>query len=194
MKKLLYFLTMLICLTSCDSCEREYPEIDFQLPAETQTGANTIGFMLGNEVWTNYGKDCSPYSCTENPATSYITPNPYNSLKYYFNLSSVKRIRENKVDRLFQDFGISFERLDSLKTYNLGGPTYKNWVRFYDRISGKNYQLHPERPTFTVTFTRLDSAAYIFSGRFEGVLFNENDLADSVLIRLGRFDVTRNSN
>jgi hypothetical protein len=189
MRKLLYFLTMLICLTSCESCERDYPEINFQLPEETRTGANTIGFMFGNEVWMNYGEACNPYGCDENPETYYALPNPYNSMKYYFSLNSVKRIRENKVDRLFQHFGFDIERLDSLKTYNLDGVNYKNWVSFYDQISDKNYRLHPERPNFTVTFTRLDSTAFIFSGRFEGVLFNELDLTDSVLIRQGRFDL-----
>lgn len=192
MRKVLYFLTMLICLTSCESCDRDYPEIDFQLPAETQTGANTIGFMLGSEVWTNYGKDCSPYGCSENPETFYQLPNPYDSRKYYFSLNSVKRIRENKVDRLYQSFNFDIERMDSLKTYNLDGINYKNWVNFYDQISNKSYRLHPERPNFNVTLTRLDSTAYIFSGRFEGVLFNDMDLTDSVVIRQGRFDVGPN--
>src|SRR6478735_1206788 len=160
MRKLLYFLIMLICLTSCESCDRDYPEIAFQLPEETQTGANTIGFMLGNEVWANYGQDCWGYGCEENPKVSYILPNPYTSMKYNFHLSSVKRIRENKVDRLFQSFNFTLDRADSLKTYRFDGATTKSWVGFHDWISDKSYRLHPERKTFTVTFTRLDTTAY----------------------------------
>src|SRR4249919_2453575 len=65
---LLILLTVVIF-----SCKKDDTGVVFSLPAKTQSGQNTFGFLLNSSVWTNYGQVCFPFAggCKENLSGIY---------------------------------------------------------------------------------------------------------------------------
>jgi hypothetical protein len=48
----------------------------FALPAETQTGSNTVGFLQNENLWVNYGQVCHFLQhCLENSSATYFRSN-----------------------------------------------------------------------------------------------------------------------
>lgn len=186
MKKLVQFLALLICCAACNSCEREYPEIDFKLPAESQTGANTIGFLVNGKVWINYGQNCNIYGCDENLNSGYF----HSGLeKNIFRILADMYVKEDKQEKLKQNIAIYRSGIDTTGSFLISNQHSNDYVVFYDFLTNKQYESRAEKPSFKLIITKIDTVSRIAAGRFEGVLYNPKDLKDSLVIKAGCFDV-----
>lgn len=59
MKKVFIILIIIFHFSCTKSFDNSNQLGNILLPAYTKTGANTFGFMLGNSVWTVFGKQKS---------------------------------------------------------------------------------------------------------------------------------------
>lgn len=170
------------------SCRKDDAATVFVLPAVTQTGANTFGFLLDGEVWINYGEICSLSmgGCRENLTGDYFTS--------YGGISV-------QADRVLYSDGIANNesiRID-LHTSFEGPRTYSTLAGDYMEVSYSpsdnqyGYRLDDINPRFTIKLIRLDTVDGIISGEFFGTLFRETGLTisitDSVRVTEGRFDL-----
>src|SRR5438132_1519791 len=94
MKSLFFYLVCLLFLFSCLKKEK-LPE--FTLPPVTQSGANTMGFVVDGRVWQNYGRRFTTMGgCRDNIlSTSYAEGYAGKS----FNISGAEAA--SKVDEFF---------------------------------------------------------------------------------------------
>jgi len=191
--KQLIFCISIISLFSCKKIFDNTKEVNkIALPVYTETGANTFGFLYNNTIWTVFGKRYS----NSGVASGYV-PN-------YFEVSSILtgtnewsivaggRLTIVKNDTAITDISAGFSFVPTIpfiKDYLLTN-TYPGGFSMVDKVNNKYYQVNPARPlTLRLNkFDKIDSLLRICSGRFFGVLYNEIDANDSLLITDGRFD------
>jgi hypothetical protein len=178
---ILIFIVML-------SCRKDDAETVFALPAETQTGANTFGFLLDDEVWINHGEICSLVigGCRKNLTGDYFTSYGGISIQADRVLYS-DGIANNESIRI--DLHTGF---DGLRTYSTLADDYME-VFYSPSDNQPGYRLDDINPRFTINLIRLDTVDGVISGEFFGTLFRETSLAtspsDSVRLTEGRFDL-----
>lgn len=175
--------TILMMITALLSCRRDKVP-NFSLPPLTQTGQNTLGFLLNGKVWTNYGKRCTIAGCKENKVTAYLYKQPNGD--FDFGIAGYHTLRSDTTD---QSFYITTKNITTTGTFQLDsslkrkmifiGSRYNQWYREHKNIL-------PDK--CTVTFTRFDTINKIVSGTFTGVLYRPGNLNDSIRIQEGRFD------
>lgn len=175
MKNILLLFTLAIVLNSCD--KDTFAGKD-QLPAETQTGANTVGCLVNGEVFL-------PHAGGINPEVNCFYQ--FIDGEFYFSLG-------------FSDLrnGGSTSVFVQTKKINLqAGQTYilnKNTVDDSDYTGGGGvFWLNPSNISYTNTIkigelkiTRVDLSNSIVSGTFWFDAVNTN--GKTVEIREGRFD------
>jgi hypothetical protein len=186
MRKLALLLTLLAA--TYVSCRKDDSDVVLTLPAATQTGAQTFGFLVNGVVWINYGQLCQPNggSCRDNLEGMYFPSDGGITLR---------------ADQVIYKDGVSqtqYVELELLTGFG-GEKTYSTVVG--DHITAlllpvndlAGYATADVNPNFTVTITRLDTNAGIISGVFSGSLFRRlttgTSPIDSVSITEGRFDV-----
>jgi hypothetical protein len=177
------------------SCKKDDTGVIFSLPAKTQTGQNTFGFLLNSSVWTNYGQVCFPFAggCRENLSGAYYATDGD------ILLSADKVLYKNGSWNTSENFDLI------LSTNSRGPGTYSTFTN--DTISvgywftekgqqQKTYLLPRSNPAFTVTITKIDLALKVLSGEFTGKLFRRlsdtsfaTSITDSIIISEGRFDI-----
>jgi len=178
MKKTFLLLLATFTLSCCNKDDNPFSSKD-QLPAETQTGANTVGCLVNGEVFI-------PHQQGINPAVNCFYQ--LDNGEFFFTMG-------------FSDFrnGGSKSVFIQTKRVNLiNGQTYslnKNMVDNGDFSGGGGaYWLSPNDISYTNTIktgelkvTRLDLANSIISGTFwfDAV----NTAGETVQIRSGRFDM-----
>ncbi|GAB3727303.1 hypothetical protein GCM10027594_09260 [Hymenobacter agri] len=164
-------------------CEREVAPA-FTLPPITQTGANTIGFIVNGQVWRNYG--WLPYTAAEsdNLRGSYV---PYG--QFTLNAGLIDRNR-------YESFYLNLDSLINTGTYSVNINAKQGTIRRAERIlifsdeSGKMYYGYsPKGTKITVVITKLDTSRHIIAGTFEGTLAQMADSSKRVRITDGRFDI-----
>jgi hypothetical protein len=181
-KKLI--LCFLIIVIACNKSKDELSN----LPERTQTGNNTLGFKLNRRVWTINGKYCYNQwgNCRDNPLARYFS---------YGNggivLTSDRVIYKGVSVASSETFELSISKsFNRLGVYRLKGVDSLFEAKFIDNnISWSYYKLVPNRETFQVNITRLDTIAKVVSGEFSGTLYKNDNLSDSVAISEGRFDI-----
>lgn len=187
------FTSILLLALFCTACFKdnadEYQQLE--LPAKTQSGLHTFGFLLNDKVWVNFGQRCTivPSQCRENLSG------------IFYESDGDIQIRADRVLRDNNQF-VSNASIDiNLKTDFRGEGTYGTVLN--DRITASylisvdsSYILPENNPNFIVNITRLDLDAKILSGEFSGTLFFRDDLSnqstsatDSIRIENGRFDI-----
>ena len=146
-----------------------------QLPAATQTGANTIGCLVNGQPWTPQGNNGS-----SNYAVSY-DPNPYGVFDltaYRYPIASGKN---------FESLHIYARNLQTPRTYDLRDLSLTR-ITWNDTSTG--CELNSDDPgTYhkgTLTITKRDLQAGIVSGTFAFTLAKPG--CDTVRISNGRFD------
>ena len=164
------------------SCKKEgIPNLT--LPANTQTGQNTLGFMLDNKIWANYGKRCTTMGgCKENKvsATQYRQSNG----DLYLEISA-----GYNADTIDQAFYISTTNITNIGTFLIDS-SLNQGMTFYANQSAQffqNYRTRKPGKCF-LTITKFDTTNKIISGVFNATLYNTFNLNDSVKIEDGRFD------
>lgn len=162
------------------------------LPIYTETGVNTFGFMLNDKIWTVFGKHYF-----NNGISSGYTANVLEVSTFYTAVNQLSvygggRMTIVKNDTATTDISAGFSFLPTqpfTKNYFLT-TTDPGQFSIVDIVNNKYYKADLIRPfTLQVTkFEKIDSLTRIFSGRFLGVVHNEVDPNDSIIITDGRID------
>ena len=181
-------LLLLPLLGMMKKCEPE-PAPAFTLPPATQTGTNTLGFMVDGRVWQNYG--WLPHSASESA----------NLTSAYFPVGSSPSFRLSAGQYARNVYELLYVELDNLQragTYQSSAtpvpgnspPTLRSMV-FTDENTNTTYssEIAGRTNLATFTITRLDTAQHIIAGTFTGTLKNQVDTTKTVQITEGRFDV-----
>ncbi|GAB2861146.1 Riean_0653 family protein [Hymenobacter ruber] len=177
---------MLLPLLGMRKCERE-PVPAFKLPAATQSGANTFGFMIDGRVWQNYG--WLPYTAgaSDNLRATY-SPR-YGSKNFSISAGQIAR-------DVYEEFYLSIDSLTHAGTYQatkmpLPGANVRaeRGFVFNNKETQTVYSYLYKGSNATITITKLDTAEHIIAGTFTGDLSQGNDSTKRVHIIDGRFDV-----
>ena len=175
---------LLLPLLGMGKCERD-PAPVFTLPPVTQTGANTIGFVVDGRVWQNYGK--APYTAnlSDNLKADYATQ----FKKLYVDASQTAlNVREI--------FGFELDSLAGVGVYQTTNKPVPNSIPravralgFGDELTNIYYSSLLKGAKATITITKLDTIQRIIAGTFEGTLRQKDDSTKLVHVTDGRFDV-----
>lgn len=173
MKILTFFSTLLLLLAACN---REAPQptdpLDL-LPPATQTGENTLGFLLNGEPWT----------------PNRLFQGDYRKSDGRFGFSARNVQFDENGNHSGSHFGIGSI---SVPIYNEGNYTLSD----YGNISGvivffkdcSEYWSSAEVPG-QLRISKLDTVNRIISGTFHFRAIN-SDCQDTLIITHGRFDVS----
>jgi hypothetical protein len=173
------------------SCKKDDAGLPTRLPPETSSGKNTLGFESRFGLFVNFGQHCFlDGSCREN-TSSYVYVND-RVASFGAELTEVK-------DSTLIDFEYFY---GGIRRIQFGPGRYDTRAgdsvdSYYSLGEGSDhiYRLDTLDQEFSVNVSRLDTAARIFSGTFQGKLFREKpdhtgvDRSDSMVIRNGRFDL-----
>lgn len=121
MKIYRFSLLLLLPLLGMKKCERDVAPT-FTLPPTTQTGANTIGFVVDGRVWRNHG--WLPYTAAEsdNIRNSYVS-------FARFDLSA------GQIDRnRYESFHLYLDSLVSVGTYEVNTNVVPGATRRAERV------------------------------------------------------------
>lgn len=185
MKAKSVFMIFLLLLSGCKSDD---PELVFTLPPETQEGKNTIGFLINDQVWVGYGRECTFFgNCQESLEGNFYSTLEGNTLL----LRALQLIRRDSKPVVSQHFGISLDNIKDTGVYLIDGTRHNDVVSFGDDLKGDLhvYQIDSTKTPFSLNITKIDTVANVVSGRFEGILYHHTNKMDSVIIREGRFDL-----
>ena len=170
-----FLLIIFFFVIGCKKHKNDNP-VD-QLPPATQTGANTLGFLLNGESWTPKGH----VGITSNLSLYY--DESYNGGT--FNITTYRQLsQDNK-----QTFGIAMDSFQNPATFYLN--KFSNLkVGFDNRI--QSCTITPFDTSIfrsgKLVITKLDKLNQIISGTFDFILFNGN-CGDTLKITNGRFDM-----
>ena len=169
----LLLILPLMSMSKCDENEKEIVPV-FTLPQATQSGANTMGFIIDDRVWRDYGVTCTTFRCDSNKVRGlYTTAGKQFSL--YAGLSG-RAINES--------FSINLSQITRAGAYS--SDAIAKWMSF----SSGSYNDYLSRPGMaSIVVTKLDTTLHIIAGTFSGVLRNRADTTKAVVIREGRFDI-----
>lgn len=190
-----YLVYFLLPALTFISCKKDDTQIILSLPAKTQSGQNTFGFLLNSSVWTNYGQVCFPFAggCSENLSGIYYTSDGN------IHLRADKVLYKNGSWNTIENIDFTLvTNFRGIRTYStLSNDTIGVGYWFSERgQTKKTYLLSQANPTFTITVTKIDTTLKILSGEFSGKLFRRlsdtsfaTSLTDSIIIHDGRFDI-----
>jgi len=171
---------ILLILFSCK--KEEIPNLN--LPAVTETGQNTLGFNLNNNVWTNYGRRCTLAGCSDNKVSAYLYKQPNGN--FDLGIMADYTLMSETID---QSFSIHALNLTTVGTFPLDSSLNRGMTFIASRYnqSYKAYENQLINKCF-LTITKFDTTNNIIAGTFNGILYNPMNLTDSIKIDLGRFD------
>jgi len=163
MKSINYFLmsaSLLLFLSSFSSCQKEDLNV---LPVESQSGANTFGCYIDNQLFVN------SYGAT-------ITHTPYISAIYTKDSAFLEMYAENKD---IGNFG-----------FWIKNPKVNTLNRIYKVVfESSNHDLYSSKNMDYIYLTKFDTINKIVSGRFDYILKSESDSTLKINISKGRFDI-----
>jgi hypothetical protein len=176
MKKPLIFLFSLLILFSCKK------EVD-ELPAATQTGANTFGARVKGELWVPQGFGVVPTV-------------PILEARYGGNNAILINARNFSASPTETEIEIYLQDATKPGTYLLNQTTahFPNQNASYAyyverRFTPTNEWITNSQYTGKVELTRLDTINNIISGTFEFNAINLYNTPQPIIITDGRFDV-----
>ena len=189
----LSLLPLSACTRSCNEYDNNEEFAQAKLPAYSETGAGTLGCVLGAQTWTVRGK----HQVT-GPLGSGWTPN---TLKVYggFSVPPQLLVRGEMTgvrnSTIFYDTEImlSFRPSDTLGGLRLLGadttrvPTGRTaeYMEAIDLLPYASYTSRARRPV-RLRIRKLDRQQRTVSGTFEGHLYSRTD---SLAVTDGRFDL-----
>jgi hypothetical protein len=186
------FHLMIFTIMAC-SCRRDDPKPGAKLPAITQEGLHTFGFILDDEVWRNQGKRCFlGVNCQEN-----LRIEPASSNGDVF-LIADKVTSLGRLQLGFESFLLRFRPSLTFPQEILpdSQPLVVNLQFGGAQNQEKTYTLPQQNPRFRLVVIRFDPDRKVIAGTFSGVLFRSLDdiklvtsKTDSVKIMDGRFDI-----
>lgn len=185
-----------LCILLFFSCSKRFDNANdinkVVLPQYTETGANTFGFMLNNSVWTIFGK----YESNIGFGRRWID-NSLGVSTYYTGVNQLSvvgggrmTIVKNDTAQIDISAGFSFVPTTPFTKDYFLTTTFPGNFNISDAVNNKYYRVDPTKP-FVLRinkFEKIDSLVRICSGRFFGVLYNEVDKTDSIIVSDGRID------
>lgn len=171
--KILFFSVIVLSLFSCNTDDQN---MEASLPPKTQTGEQTLGFKVGDEIFAKNSPEKKP------PRISYqeINGNYFLTIGADFiknNEPKTMQIVGQGIDPLEEKSYVLEERVES-----------KIWAGFYEGSSEDPYSYFTtDVINGTLNISYLDEKNSIISGEFEFTALNED--GTKIVIREGRFDL-----
>ena len=181
MKHNIYILLLAITIGFTQCCKEKPTNSDDNnlpgLPPATQTGANTLGFLLNGEPWTPAGNNG-----TANLSIDF-DPGFNNGI---FGVSAYNGIAVNNVEY----FGIGITDSLNFKTAPFSLSLYNKSIYslLFQRNSCDYLWIDPlVKASGSLTISRLDRTNNVIAGTFNATLIKEG--CDTIKITEGRFDM-----
>ncbi|MBL0743698.1 hypothetical protein [Chryseolinea lacunae] len=177
-EKVALLILLAACCFGCDKAP------DLVLPEKSVEGLNTLGFMVNDCVWSNYGIRCVGTRCNDN----FVTAQLQKEAEKPFALSISAAFTVNRLG-IDQQFLLEANGITSTGVFSLDSLEGEQmiWVENMDEKYFKEFvltrQSHGE-----LVINHYDTLFGIVSGEFNGVLFNPQRPAETITIRHGRFD------
>jgi hypothetical protein len=170
---LLAFIT--VCLVQCRKPSSSKRTDVPGLPPATQTGANTLGFLLNGQPWTPQGSNgTANLSIDFDPG---FNKGIFSIVAYKFNTTTSEQFIIGIRDSLnYLNIPIVL-RLSPISLYSI---SYKNSCDYWN-------QLPEVFSSGELSISKLDKSARIIAGTFNATLFRNN--CDTIKITQGRFDM-----
>lgn len=172
----LLLIAVVFCFAKCEKDKLPNNNNNIPgLPPATQTGANTLGFLLNGVPWV--------------PAGNNGTPNLNIRLDTGVNNSKFIIEAYRLLPQNYSDFKISFVA-NNLTFFPVNiNPLLIGFVSFKDQYSCKRSTNDPSNiSTTNITISKNDKSNRIISGLFESTIFNPA-CGDTIKITNGRFDM-----
>lgn len=176
-------ITLLLSLAAI-SCRREQIP-NLSLPSITQTGQNTLGFLIDNKVWTNYGRRCTFAGCKDNSVKAICYKEQNGA--FILSISADYTILSKTID---QSFTFNTTNIATTGTFSMdssAGHRVSFIANRYTQYYKEYINISPDK--FYLSITKFDTTNKIVSGTFAGVLYNQNNTTDSLTLKDGRFDI-----
>jgi hypothetical protein len=179
MKNLLLLFTLILTLSCCNKDDNPFSGKD-QLPAETQTGANTVGCLVNGEVFLPHAEGINP---EVNCFYQFIDNEFFFSMNFADLRGTGVKAVSIQTGRLNLQAGQTY-LLNKNSTddgdFTGGGGTY-----YISSILTNNFYTNTIK-TGELKITRVDLSNSIISGTFWFDAINSS--GETVQIRSGRFD------
>jgi hypothetical protein len=201
MKNLILSAFALLLITGCHKYDDTAAAAKLQVPPYTETGANTFGCLLDGAVWANFGKYVGNHlfgtasNNTPNEVTSRIAsfgPNTFGTgFDTVFTVGAEYSLVKNGTELKAGGMSIQLPKNGSLKGTHLLLTDSNGTFRYYVELLPYSEYDSKARNPFTVIITKdslVGASNHIVSGKFYGILYNRNNLNDSVRIVGGVFD------
>jgi len=173
----IYLLAIITMVNSCSSCKKNTTDSN-GLPAATQTGANTFGFLLNGQPWTPQGNNGTANLSLYYDAT--FSGGVFN-LSAYRNTSTTNGSRQSIVI-----YGDTIQTPLKIILPNKN----KFGLNYWNELKGCSYDTSDSTTKILSGFfdiQKIDKLNHIFSGQFE-IIFT-NNVCDTIKITSGRFDL-----
>lgn len=171
----MYLTALAICVASCDK-EATIDDGNVQgLPPATQTGANTLGFLLNGVLWVPAGN---------NGTQNLIIGVDTGVYSGNFIIRAYSALPQNVTE-----FATSFPSVDFSSFPTLINPRFIGFVSFKNRDGCNRISNEPFSVGATaLSISRHDKANRIISGVFESEIISQA-CGDTIKITKGRFDL-----
>ncbi len=172
----------LVSIISC--CKDDLP--DLNLPAKTAEGLNTLGFIVNERIWVNYGERCFLFGgCSENKAQALLIKQPGGIFELI--ISGAYTVRGKEVD---QSFSIGGENITTVGIYTLDISKGEKMKFVANRYAhSRKYYVNSTQNYPVLVINRFDTVNNVIAGEFKGILYNPAEPSDIVEIKEGRFDI-----
>ncbi|MBS1758835.1 MAG: hypothetical protein JST23_01830 [Bacteroidetes bacterium] len=167
MKLIQQLISGILTVTVFTFSECKKNDIIPQLPAETQSGANTFGCKINGVIYTPRGSG-----------------NCYKFLIQYYKSDSLLAINTN--NGCISGLSIFLKGVYETKDYTIFAPVFNSFYYSTNETICNKFDRTNSLQTGTITITRFDLPNKIVSGRFNGVLKQSG--CPDVNITEGRFD------
>lgn len=176
-------LFILLLVFAFLSCRREKVP-NLSLPSITQSGQNTLGFLIDSNVWVNYGRRCTIAGCNDNKVEAHLYRQPNGD--FDLEVSAGYSVTSETIDQMFFLYTTNVTTTGTFFLDNTLGRGMKfiasNYTQSYKEFKNR----FPNNCVLTIT--KFDTTNRIIAGTFSGVLYNPANQTDSVRIQDGRFD------
>lgn len=169
-------IVLVFCVLTASKCKKD-PVSSNGLPAATQTGANTLGFMLNGQVWTPQG-----YNGTANLSTDV----DFGYSKGIFNISAYRIITTGNRE-YFSIYADSLNFISIPKTISLGKNSSAG-IYFSNNDCAYNNSDSTVNQTGIISILKLDKINRIITGTFYATLTKSG--CTTIIITDGRFDLS----
>ncbi|WP_460620096.1 Riean_0653 family protein [Hymenobacter ruber] len=192
----LSLLPLSACTRSCNDYDNNEEFAKAKLPPYTETGAMTMGCVLGSQTWTVLGSTQAkgPLGSSWQPNTlqvdgSYSVPPFLNVSGQMTGVRDSKPFYDMQLNLLFRPSdtlgGLHLLGADTSR-YHSGG--FVEQMRAMSFLNFEEYTSSNRRPV-RLLVRRLNRQQRTISGTFEGYLYGGASGHDSLAVTDGRFDI-----